>query len=361
MIGSHENPLAGGQPARPIETDVHKAQLDGLRFLAFLGVFAIHTWYSFEYGRYGVPLFFAISGFLITRILVLHESDSLWQDLRVFYVRRFLRIFPLFYGVLLVLCFLGLLPHPSWQFLYVQNFLAFRQGKDIFPPHFWSLCVEEQFYLTYPLLFLATPRAYRLLVLCLLFLAGLGSRVLLASWFPNNYMWHQLPLACAESLSAGCLAGLLDVRFRKRRVSGSALFCVGVLLLVWCFWGEGTLAQLDLAFLKDTLIAVSFALIVFGLWNSASKWLVFAFSFPALAYLGRISYGLYVYHYFAIRSVIYFHAKVPIRGLWRVLPLVSFVVTVIISALSWHYFELPINKLKRRFPYFEKGNPLSLA
>src|SRR4051794_21139588 len=97
------------------QTTEHKKQLDSVRFLAFAGVFLFHAnEHKFAYGVMGVPLFFVLSGFLITRILVLNETSSLYENLRTFYLRRTLRIFPLYYAVLVVLFVLGKLSHPLW-------------------------------------------------------------------------------------------------------------------------------------------------------------------------------------------------------------------------------------------------------
>ena len=125
----------------------HRAQLDSVRFLAFLGVFVYHfDDRTFAYGSLGVQLFFVLSGFLITRLLLLNESGDLRHDLGVFYARRTLRIFPLYYLVLLVLLLAGRLPHPWYHFLYLHNVWMFLEPHQTPGPtgHFWSLSVEEQ-------------------------------------------------------------------------------------------------------------------------------------------------------------------------------------------------------------------------
>ncbi|MGL4555431.1 MAG: acyltransferase family protein, partial [Gemmataceae bacterium] len=144
--------------------DAHRPQLDTLRLLAFLAVFAYHLDdRRYAYGWMGVPLFFALSGFLITRLLLLHESGSVGRDLGVFYARRTLRIFPLYYATLAALLALGMLPRPGWYFAYLMNVDLFVTnvwpGRTV---HFWSLCVEEQFYLLYPAVLLLWPRRGRL-------------------------------------------------------------------------------------------------------------------------------------------------------------------------------------------------------
>src|SRR4051812_13549391 len=137
----------------------HKPQLDGLRFVAFLAVFYFHARPGkYFWGPEGVRVFFTISGFLITRILIQGESGDLRADLERFYIRRTLRIFPLYYAVVACLWLGGLLPGVWWYLTYLYNIRAFLDHAWGGPVgHFWSLCVEEQFYILYPLALLLTP------------------------------------------------------------------------------------------------------------------------------------------------------------------------------------------------------------
>ena len=144
----------------------HRASLDGLRFFAFMGVFLYHaTQYSdrlndwFHVGHFGRQVFFVLSGFLIGGIIFAHPVEpgfSLWDRLKTFYVRRALRIFPLYYLLLLLIAILplfglwymgtrALLP---WHAAFLSNVGTFRYGDWPGPQsHLWSLSVEEHFYL----------------------------------------------------------------------------------------------------------------------------------------------------------------------------------------------------------------------
>jgi hypothetical protein len=122
------------------------------RCLAFAGVFFFHADdQAFPYGAMGVPLFFVLSGFFITRLLVLNEGPSLGATLSAFYARRTLRIFPLSYAVLCVLLLAGKLPDAGRYFAYLHKVYVFQEhawtGNT---QHFWSLCVAEQFYALLP-------------------------------------------------------------------------------------------------------------------------------------------------------------------------------------------------------------------
>jgi peptidoglycan/LPS O-acetylase OafA/YrhL len=147
------------------------AQLDGLRAVAVGAVMLQHFWLGaglFDFGAMGVRLFFVLSGFLITGILLKSREllDSGEQRpsfaLGRFYIRRFLRIFPLYYAVLLAAWLLrlwGTRGEMGWHLAYLTNVDLFLRGRwwgDI--SHFWSLAVEEQFYLVWPLVILLAPR-----------------------------------------------------------------------------------------------------------------------------------------------------------------------------------------------------------
>jgi len=228
----------------------------------------------------------------------------------------------------------------------------FLQGATVWPGHFWSLCVEEQFYLTYPLILLLTPRLYRIHTLFVLLLTSIVARLLLDSWFSTNEMTMRLLPSSGEFLILGCLAGFTDTRLATQKVPATAIFCMGVLVTAFCFvQGQDILYGLGIGSLHWTLTGIGFALIVFGLWRTENRHLISWFSFPVVAYLGKISYGLYVYHFLLICVMCTLERNLGIRGLWRLVPLLVFVSTVAIAALSWHFVELPINNLKRKFPY----------
>src|SRR5690349_12365341 len=177
----------GSRPARqfagPAISEKRLPALDGLRGLAVLGVLIVHAKILLntappfenalrtlsEFGAYGVDLFFVLSGFLITGIL-LDTRDSA-NYFRTFYARRFLRLFPIYYGYLLVIALvLPALHHAvrtsmedyggswGWYLAYLSNWKAGHGASDPFLGHFWSLAVEEQFYLLWPAMIFLVPR-----------------------------------------------------------------------------------------------------------------------------------------------------------------------------------------------------------
>ncbi|MFO0878781.1 MAG: acyltransferase [Gemmataceae bacterium] len=330
----------------------YRSQLDTLRFVAFLGVWLFHAnEQRFTPGSLGVPLFFVLSGFLITRILILNESGSLFQELLTFYGRRTLRIFPLYYAVLLVLLVVGMLPNPLWYFFYLHNVYIFLHDAWTGPTnHFWSLCVEEQFYLLYPLLLLLTPARFRWTLLGALLAGSVLSRLTLDWYYPGSRAWALLPVS-GEYLLWGCLAGLADLHLPERSYSwlvalGAGLVCATGLDFYHLRW----LGAWGLHLLYQSLFGVGFTLILFGTWRLPDGWWLRLLCLPPIVYLGRISYGLYVFHNF-------FYGIKPWLVEWlpplRVIPApaLALATTILMAVLSWHLFEAPINRLKERLSY----------
>ncbi|MBX9878863.1 MAG: acyltransferase [Candidatus Obscuribacterales bacterium] len=327
---------------------MHRQQLDGLRFLAFLLVFAQHFIGIQLTGAVGVNLFFVLSGFLITRLLLKGETGSIKHDLKVFYIRRSLRIFPLYYFVLLVLLAIGLLPYPLWLFTYLWNIKIYLLGQSTsLVNHFWSLCVEEQFYLSYAPLILLVPSIMRLRFLTTMILLTIIAKLIFQAVNPNTLYELLLPVR-GQYLFWGCLAGLLELQANTKNWSGSRCFMLGLALIL--AWIPLELNQQHLYGLDETVCAFAMALVVFGLWRTNNAFLLNTFSFRPIAYLGKISYGLYVFHMFSMPIGIFLLILVPSLA-FITKPVLYFAITVGMASLSWYYLENPINRLKNRFPY----------
>lgn len=331
----------------------HRPQLDTLRCLAIMLVFYSHSIGDIfhradPWGTIGVKLFFVISGFLITRIILLNECSTF---LKAFYIRRLLRIFPLYYLVLAILLVLGRLPYPEWCFSYLYNIRCvlpdyLSSGVD----HFWSLAVEEQFYLLFPALILRCSQNRRPLVIGALIVGCIISRMLAQTYLHSSYAERLLPI-CGEFLLWGSLAGYIDVNM-KRSVNGTkilicGLFACGAVLLL------RHLSE-DWHNLVQTLTGVSIALVIFGTWRMQHPLLLKLFTIPPIVYLGKISYGFYIIHFFCFdlqRAIV---SLVP--QLQVINPTIfSLTLAIGLASFSWHFFEEPINNQKRKFPYAPKG------
>jgi peptidoglycan/LPS O-acetylase OafA/YrhL len=328
----------------------HRPQLDGLRFLAFFAVFSTHAWpEKCPWGWAGVQFFFALSGFLITRILIRGESGRMGEDLRRFYVRRTLRIFPLYYALVLLIGPGVDRDDFGWYLTYTYNIRAFLETRinDVLG-HFWTLCVEEQFYLLYPLLLLFTPARLRFALVVGLIAASKGFQV-----YAHHHLampWARLVLPyCGEDLLWGCVAGLVELRTRAGRSEGPACFLTGLptLVLAWNFHERRlpiAAGWQDLA--SVSLFGIGSALVVFGAWRARDGWIVVPLASAPLAYLGRISYGLYAFHLPVLRGG--WVDAIP-YGFLVPKPYGELALTIALAALSWRCFEGPINRLKDRF------------
>lgn len=352
----------------------HAPQLDGLRALAVM-IVLLHHWIPATYqpvdhlGRLGVLLFFVLSGYLITgillqcRALVQSGVESSGFALKQFYIRRFLRIFPAYYAILIA----GWMLHWNiiretmlWHVTYTSNFYFAIRGEWQNPiSHLWSLSVEEQFYLLWPALILWLPR--RLLsptiiglILTAPIFRGIGS---LAGLNPVA-VWVLSP-GCLDTLGAGAFLALSqhspDLIPHWMRGKIGWLPWIGLPLLLGMMglgWVNGD-APLFLA-LYDTGAALIAAFLVAGASSGIPGIAGKALEWHPIAYLGRISYGVYLLHLFVSNAInrLVTHLGGS-HGPPYVIPLFLsyFATTLILASLSWRFLEAPLNSLKRFFPY----------
>lgn len=341
--------------------------LDGIRALAALMVMAFHfvghhgessqVRHLAVIGQTGVDLFFVLSGFLITRIL-LSSKDSP-HFFRSFYMRRSLRIFPLYYAFLAIyfflLPFLYATPIPSfssqiWSWFYLQNVPSTFPGLvSSGPGHFWSLAVEEHFYLIWPLLIFLLPlRHFTYVVFGTLLLPPILRLVFLEHGTGVFYF----TLTRMDALAYGALLALLlvDTTIGPSRYIGwfrGLLLALSMLLLpMFAFFSGSGAAWLQT--IKLSLIpALFFALIGFCLVDPASKSLTTILSLRGLRWLGSISYGLYVFHPACFEFVQKFLMPTTIYADIAE----SFLLTIAVASLSFYCLESPIRNLNKRFQY----------
>jgi peptidoglycan/LPS O-acetylase OafA/YrhL len=335
-------PPSGGAHYRP--------QLDGLRAVAVMLVLYSHFWNTdTQVGAIGVKLFFVLSGYLITGILLDARGVAgakLWH----FYLRRGLRLWPAYYLVLGLAVLAnadGIRSVAWWHALYVSNVLfALREAYvPWLTAAWWSLAVEEQFYLLWPVAVLLVPR--RLLPgLCLVLVAaGIGVRAMLDHSHAADQVYSLLP-AVVDGLAGGALLTLV-------RRSGTALLrhmpAAGLASAAgWAAMVATGLGDLAIANLPLLLALIA---IVDRCANDRPGLLVRPLSLPPAVYLGRISYGIYLYHlplwWLVMLSTDWW--RVSYRG--PVLFAGMGLLTILVATLSWFVLEAPANRLKRRFPY----------
>jgi peptidoglycan/LPS O-acetylase OafA/YrhL len=371
----------------------HLAALDGVRGLAILMVIFSHAFeanyeaggalsrfmgHLFYYGLFGVDLFFVLSGFLITGILF----DSLDDDgyFRKFYARRALRIFPLYYGVLLI-CFLLTRPlHLHWGDMgwllvfYLQNLhpatiVAFSPGRGIALFHFWSLAIEEQFYLLWPaaVFFLRNKRSL-LLATLVGSAAALLLRLGLLAAGASGFAVHVTTICRADSLLLG---GALALLYRSARwadvikLAPSGFWLAAATLILTAIVLDPYLVHHDRAglFWRDglryTILALGFSCLIACALRPGSAF-ERVFQSRWLSFLGKYSYGLYVLHVFALAIVGSWLRPIVLAATHSKLISVGFAgvgsIAVAIAAayLSYHLYERPFLRFKHHFDYARK-------
>ena len=347
------------------------SEIDGLRALAVSGVMLSHwapaLMKPINTGVTGVRLFFVISGFLITEILLRRRdviatgASTLRQELKTFYARRTLRIFPAYYAAIAVILMIGWYRHGEvegvlWHVAFLTNVHIFQQA--VWPAQFgrfWSLAVEEQFYLVWPAIVFLTPARALRPVLAAVILAAVGFRsaLFLGGFDPKTQIALLLP-ACLDPLGFGALLAAL-VHDRDRLSSRMLAWVGGASLFVWL--------AISIADMQDRLIgvvlnnfvlgALSFAILgalVSGRYPRAFAWL----NWRPLQFVGRRSYGVYLYHPFG--------AMVTDAVTHRALPTGmraagAFLAALGIAQVSWLVLEQPMLRLKDRFRYGRPARP----
>ena len=347
-------------------------QLDGLRAIAVMAVLVHHylrlgtagTVAGLEPGLLGVRLFFVLSGFLITGILLRARQTveqglaSRREVLQQFYIRRALRIFPLYYGVLLAAWVFGSAEARDqlpWLASYSYNFWIAQLGW--YPAHFshfWSLAVEEQFYLLWPAAILLVPRRALLPFLLAVIVAAPLYRAL--AWnlsLPSLWFYVATPSAL-DALGMGALLAVMAQGQAPAKRLARALLPLGALALLGCVLLQHQPAAA--AVFTETLVSLLFMTLVAaagagahgaGPRGVAGRLL----EARPLQYLGKISYGVYVYHLFlpdVARALLApMGITPPLQGTAHFL--VYTAATIAVASLSWHAFERPLNALKSRY------------
>lgn len=385
-----------GAPAprlSPPPPDERVPTLDGVRGLAIVLVLVNNVypgtqalsgtdafaWHVANLGWVGVDLFFVLSGFLITGILLDTKDGA--HYFRNFYARRVVRIFPLYYGVLFCVYFIfphlvhqraatyAALDRQRWfEWLYVGNFGYALRGYPPFPTvHFWSLAMEEQFYFVWPLVVLLLDRR-RLLALCALLLGA--SFALRLAWVlhggTTSWLFILTPFRL-DGLPTGAIIALTlrepGGRARLARWAKPVLLACAPVALALMVWNEVARAQRPyeiVGVVGFPLIALAFgALLVYTLDAVPGSRTHRVFASPAMRFFGRYSYAMYVFHEFVLWALLRAvpSAAEPPRILGSRIPL-SLAVLVVVCAIttalalaSWHLYEKRFLSLKRYFPY----------
>jgi peptidoglycan/LPS O-acetylase OafA/YrhL len=384
--------LATAGPVARSSSIGHLPALDGVRGLAVLAVLLYHfvaqtvatnaferaTNWVLGYGLLGVDLFFILSGFLITGIL--YDARTEPDFFRTFYMRRVLRIFPLYYGVLAVVFFVvPLIPllrdtelgrlheHQAWAWLYAVNvYLSFRGGWGglSYLDHFWSLAVEEHFYLFWPFLvwlFRGRPSALLKLALGVAVLSFTGRMVASLAEVPSVVTVVLTPF----QLDALCLGGFFAIYVRegvagqvKRVVLPMAVAAGAVAILAIGLEHFTEISPAALQPLRRGMYRILLAALLLWAFAAPASSLGSRFfrSRPMIT-LGKYSYGLYVYHHFLSYYFTTHRTEFELARLVGSHTLAvaiqagtGIAVSLAVAWLSYEYFEKPFLRLKRFWP-----------
>lgn len=325
--------------------------LDGLRGVSVLAVITWHVQDGQPYralnGQNGVLVFFVLSGFLITT-LALREEDRLGRlDLRAFWRRRFWRLCPLYYLALAVvaLALLGLdlgqgqeefrraLPYYA---LYVQEFPGLYRHELVPFGLTWSLGIEEKFYLVWPVVafvLLRARRTWRLPAAAVLLAASLSTEALL----PRGWAAVLVPYS---HILLGCLVALCNQRW-PRQVGRAAVLVPAALLVAVVLW------FVPLRGAAQVLFTLPVAVLVAGMSHDTTSRTARALSWRPLAWIGVVSYAVYLFHTLALNVV---EAASPVRLPAALLLVLGTLVALAVAGLLHHTVEVPFIRYGRRRP-----------
>lgn len=363
-------------------------ELDVLRFLAFLGVFLHHAlprdaesyinngfspalaeWFVIakRAGAYGVDLFFVLSAYLITELLLREYAKRGSFNIPAFYVRRALRIWPLYFVFLAITVFVvpGLVPEDRFGTVYIVSFALFA-GNWVCAANglpfsvanpLWSISVEEQFYVMWPLLLrFAGVNRIKQLALGMVTVALVTRIVLAALDVAHPAVWcntfTRLDSIAFGALLAVLLGGSAPQLTTVVRVLLGALGFVMFLLVAKYLRQDGPTSVVT--YLATSLASVT--LLVSLLQPNAQFLLVWPLSW--FVYLGRISYGLYVFHLLALALVAKFGTQLNIPATFESRTLLALGLTILLAAVSYRWLEQPFLNLKRRFSPTGTGDKL---
>jgi peptidoglycan/LPS O-acetylase OafA/YrhL len=327
-------------------------QLDGLRAFAILPVLYSHFWNEDNWlGTAGVYLFFVLSGYLITGILL--RSRTKPSALQTFYLRRFLRIAPIYYvtlGLAWLLNLPGIRQTFLWHFLYLSNVLFTLENSwsPWYTAHLWTLSIEEQFYLVWPFLILFLPfKAIKPVVWSTIIAAIIYQ--LRGGWFFESYEFGTgiLVFASLDKLGLGALLALAEAGLGFPRFLTKAGWVTLVILLglealpinhspAWAF------------VLRAELLIVIFAALIAAASSGISGPAGAVLNSRVVRYVGRISYGIYLFHPFlyAVTGKVLGRLGLPPLGRGPVCFILMSAMSIAAAAVSWHLFEQPLNRLK---------------
>ena len=343
--------------------------LDGIRALAALSVVFTHlgiyntlqdkgilaaSVVNSINGGAGVQAFFVLSGFLITHLLVNEYEKTGKISLYNFYIRRSLRIFPLYFLVLMLVCLAQFFDEQVtnsksilFATFYSYNFIPKAWYSGVLG-HTWSLAVEEHFYLVWPFIFISLAPKFRSLVrsLAVFIFVSFFIALMLSNfqWLNENFFVKRWSFIAGANIAFGALLAMLisgensNHQIKTLLSTYGALF-FGVVLIFSEVWLKGTNY-----FFTQYLRGIGFAVLVGWLILNQNSIITCSLEIAPLSYLGKISYGIYMYQGFFLSTGPYRAANQT----WPPEQYVGLILLVIVAPLSYRYFESPIINMKSK-------------
>lgn len=389
LSGDHAPGSGDIHIAREPEARFYRPELDWLRFAAFSAVFLHHAFpaaeveqgvtgirflletlvvATIETSRYGVDLFFALSAFLITELLLLEKERTGRVHVPAFYVRRILRIWPLYITFVLVVGSLELMFRDNPPLFYLALlgfsgnwFIVFHEAGFLsYCLPLWSLCVEEQFYIVWPNLVSRAKVSHFVKIMVGLLVFTCLYRFLYVYGPPRNS--QSVWINTLTRLDPFALGGLLAIFLHNRGFVlpnwGRLIVLmagIGTFIFLGTFpdaaaTGIPTIWSFPLSAFASVLCVASF--VATSPLQSVAAWA------RILSYLGKISYGAYVFHYGMVFIVSSWMVEEPVTKplgilFWIYRALIAYPLTILLAVLSYELLEKRFLKLKRRFTFVE--------
>lgn len=365
------------------KSNSYDSGIDVVRFLAFFSVFLHHFVYrggnsitatsnsywnnpfansvSF-FGSEGVTIFFCLSGYLLSRLLIREFSDTGKLSIRSFYIRRILRIWPLYFCYI-VFC-LAASPFLGNQALrgeeipslitFTYNWQQIYTGESRgMPAILWSISVEEQIYLVLPLLILLFSRwSFKSLSFTLILL-GIIARIF---FYANDLPMYRNTFSYMSTIGIGMLYSIYESKIKigygQRRLIINLALGTLVAVYIFCFESIFSLGALKIVAFDFTAMAAIFLLIIFKSCDSS----LFSVPLKPFAYLGRRTYGMYIFHWpilgLLVSKNLFFS---PTTGISFMGLVFAFLLVVSTASISYKFLERPFLNLRIRYQYIKIG------
>lgn len=305
-------------------------------------------------GSAGVQAFFILSGFLITYLLIKESSKNGHISIVNFYIRRTLRIFPLYFFILLLITIIHIFGDQvtnwksiSFATLYSYNFIPKPWYSGVLG-HTWSLAVEEHFYFIWPFVYISAGFKSRKLLLILIGFSTISFLLNMylnqQEWIKTNFFIGRWSFIAGFNIAFGCIFSILifgsyKTSVVKKYLSNFIVLCIGIILWFSSLWLPDVISYI----VKYTR-GLGLAITISWIYLNQGSFITRTLEFRPLKYIGMISYGIYMYQGF-------FLSTGPYRATtqsWPPNQYIGLLLLIIVAPISYHFFEKPITNMKSK-------------